>query len=106
MQQNHTTHFAVIFGVLIFALFMIFPQPQKIFDPNLRFWEKTNLKPGIDMVGGTSLTYEIRTADNTQVPPNLAQQVTEALKKRVDPDGIRNLIWRPQGATRIEIQMP
>ncbi|HEX8325304.1 MAG TPA: protein translocase subunit SecD, partial [Tepidisphaeraceae bacterium] len=29
-----------------------------------------------------------------------------ALKQRVDPDGVRNLIWRPQGATRLEIQMP
>ena len=29
-----------------------------------------------------------------------------ALKKRVDPDGVRNLIWRPQGGNRLEIQMP
>jgi len=37
---------------------------------------------------------------------NLADQVMEALKKRVDPDGVRNLVWRPQGNTRLEIQMP
>ncbi|MGH7176602.1 MAG: SecDF P1 head subdomain-containing protein, partial [Tepidisphaeraceae bacterium] len=36
----------------------------------------------------------------------LAEDVMESLKKRVDPDGVRNLIWRPQGNTRLEIQMP
>ena len=30
----------------------------------------------------------------------------ESLKKRVDPLGQRNLVWRPQGNTRLEIQMP
>ncbi len=30
----------------------------------------------------------------------------EALKKRVDPLGLRNLVWRPQGNDRIEIEMP
>ena len=29
-----------------------------------------------------------------------------ALKKRVDPEGVRNLVWRPQGNNRLEIQMP
>ena len=28
------------------------------------------------------------------------------LKRRVDPKGVRNLIWRPLGNTRFEIQMP
>ena len=36
----------------------------------------------------------------------LSEAVMDALKKRVDPDGVRNLIWRPQGNTRLEIQMP
>src|SRR3954466_15374089 len=104
-QQNNTSRFLVIVAVLIAALYMIFPQPQKLFNPNLRFWEKTNLKPGIDMVGGTSLTYEIHPAAGSVASADLAIKTMEALKKRVDPDGIRNLIWRPQGATRLEIQM-
>ena len=33
-------------------------------------------------------------------------QVMESLKRRVDPNGVRNLIWRPQPPNRIEIQMP
>ncbi|CAN5485734.1 hypothetical protein BH10PLA1_BH10PLA1_07410 [soil metagenome] len=105
-QQNHTTRFAVIIAVLIIALYMIFPQPQKLFDPNLRLWEKTNLKPGLDMVGGTSLTYEIHPAAGSVASADLAVKTMEALKKRIDPTGTRNLVWRPQGATRLEIQMP
>ena len=37
---------------------------------------------------------------------SLAEQTLEALKKRVDPDGVRNLVWRPIGSDEIEIQMP
>ncbi len=106
MQQNHTSRFALIAAVLIFALYMIFPQPGKLFDSNMRFWEKTNLKPGIDMVGGTSLTYEVKPSGDGPVSSDLSTQVMAALKKRVDPDGVRNLVWRPQGPTRLEIQMP
>ena len=40
------------------------------------------------------------------VQQNLSEQVMESLKKRVDPNGVMNLIWRPQGPTRLEIQMP
>jgi hypothetical protein len=59
------------------------------------------------MVGGTSLLYEVKLPnDSTASNANLAEEVMGALKKRVDPDGVRNLIWRPQGATRLEIQMP
>ncbi|HEY7090229.1 MAG TPA: hypothetical protein VH518_19180, partial [Tepidisphaeraceae bacterium] len=86
----------LILAVLLLALFAIFPSGN-IFKPDL--------KPGIDMVGGTSLLYEIKAAPGSN-QSNLAEQVMEALKKRVDPDGVRNLIWRPQGANRLEIQMP
>ena len=63
-----------------------------------------DLKPGIDMVGGTSLIYEIK-APEENFTGNLADEVMQSLKTRVDPDGVRNLIWRPQG-NRLEIQMP
>lgn len=65
------------------------------------------LKGGIDLVGGTSLLYEIDTAgllerDKT----DLAERVMRRLKQRVDPQGQRNLVWRPIGQNRLEIQMP
>jgi len=65
------------------------------------------LKPGIDLGGGHSLLFEI---DDTGIPTGqragLANQVMDILKQRVDPGGTRNLIWRPIGWNRLEIQMP
>lgn len=98
MPTNLSGRFTLIALVLVAALWAIFPGAFKG-----RF--KPDLKPGIDMVGGTSLLYEIKAPADAQTT-NLAEQVMEALKKRVDPDGVRNLIWRPQGNDRLEIQMP
>ena len=62
------------------------------------------LKPGIDLGGGHSLLFEID--DSGDARPDLAQRVMEILKQRVDPGGNRNLVWRPIGRNRLEIQMP
>jgi SecD/SecF fusion protein len=90
------------------AIFSIVPQPQKLFQ-HVPISEKLNLKPGIDMVGGTSLLYQIKEPEGGyrgQPGHTLAEDTMESLKKRVDPDGLRNLIWRPQGTNRLEIQLP
>lgn len=105
MPTNISGRVTLIAVVLLAALWLIFPNPVKLLNPNVPFGEKHNLKPGIDMVGGTSLLYEIK-APPGSVDSDLAIKVMESLKRRVDPQGIRNLIWRPQGNTRLEIQMP
>src|SRR5438477_443216 len=69
------------------------------FKPSAERWAKSSKC-------GTSLLYEIKVPEGVAGNTNLAEQVMESLKKRVDPDGVRNLIWRPQGNTRLEIQMP
>jgi len=65
------------------------------------------LKPGIDLGGGHSLLLAV---DDTGLHPSqkrdLAARVMAILKQRVDPQGNRNLVWRPIGWNRIEIQMP
>lgn len=65
------------------------------------------LKFGIDLRGGYSLLYEI---DDTGVEgpdrATLAKRVMTVLRERVDPKGVYNLVWRPIGHNRIEIQMP
>ena len=63
------------------------------------------LKPGLDLQGGTTLVYQVN------VPPGqddrtVLDQTIETLQKRVDPNGVMNLIWRRQAGNRIEIQMP
>src|SRR4051794_14411693 len=114
MPQNYAGRVTLIVIVLFIGLFGI-PYLQdgilslpKLFNPSVPWGEKHNLRPGIDIAGGTSLLYEIKSpaggprgADGT-----LAEQVASLLKKRVDPTGTRNLIWRPQGDTRLEIQLP
>src|SRR5688500_15641790 len=62
-----------------------------------------NLKPGIDIAGGTSLIYEIKEPPGgiRSGEQDLAERVATLLKKRVDPTGTRNLVWRPTGNTRL-----
>jgi len=108
MQRKLATRFALIFAVLILGIIGIYP-PARLFDPTIPWSKKHNLQAGIDIRGGTSLLYEIRVPRDTAsgaATENLAERVAESLKKRVDPDGVRNLVWRPQGNTRLEIQMP
>ena len=99
MPTNYTGRLLLIGTVLLVAIWSIFPG---MFKGHFR----PDLKPGIDMVGGTSLLYEIKAQDGGPATGHLAEDVMSALKKRVDPDGQRNLIWRPQGNERLEIQMP
>jgi SecD/SecF fusion protein len=105
MPTNYSGRITLIFTVLIVALLAIFwGPPSRLFNPNLSLIQKTDLRPGIDMVGGVSLVYAIQAPANAD--PDLSEHVMDALKKRVDPTGLRNLVWHPQGANRIEIEMP
>ncbi len=65
------------------------------------------LKPGIDLAGGTSIIYQIDTQGLKEAEKkDLSQRMITVLRRRIDPANIQNLIWRPQGNTRFEIQMP
>jgi len=65
------------------------------------------LMQGIDLAGGTSLIYEIDTFGLEEPEKkDLAQRMITVLRRRIDPANIQNLIWRPLGNTRFEIQMP
>ena len=109
MPTNYSGRVTAIVAIVLVFLWAIFPAAPKYlakpFNPDVEASLRPDLKPGIDMVGGTSLLYEIKPPEGGYTP-ELAERVMMSLKKRVDPDGVRNLIWRPQGATRLEIQMP
>ena len=65
------------------------------------------IKLGIDLHGGYSLLYEIDdTGLNAEQKQDLSTRVITVLRERVDPNGVFNLVWRPVGHNRIEIQMP
>src|SRR5688572_7251911 len=108
MPTKYTGRVLTILVVMYIAISAIYPRtPFSIFLPLTQqgvSWEH-NMRPGIDMVGGTSLIYEIEVPPGSD-PSGMAEQIATALKRRVDPQGVRNLIWRPQGDTRLEIQMP
>jgi SecD/SecF fusion protein len=109
MPTAYAGRITFIVAVLYFAFISVYPRaPFSLFlpltDESASF--EHNLRPGIDMVGGTSLTYEIEPPAGAEPDPDLAENVAAALKRRVDPNGVLNLVWRPQGATRLEIQLP
>lgn len=68
---------------------------------------KEKLKYGIDLAGGYSLLYEIDDSglEGTE-KADLSERVMRVLRERVDPKGVFNLVWRPVGHNRLEIQMP
>src|ERR1700722_7005769 len=108
METKQTGRVIFILTVLLAALFSICPQPQRVVE-NRPWSERLHLKPGIDMVGGTSLLYQIKQPEGgykSATGNTLAEDVMEALKKRVDPNGLPILIWWPQEEDRLEIQIP
>ena len=94
MNKNLTWKIVLIIVLVVLAGWTLYP-PSK------------TLKPGIDLAGGTSLIYEIDTHGlEGAEKKDLAQRMITVLRRRIDPANIQNLVWRPQGSTRFEIQMP
>jgi len=94
MNKNLMPKIVLIIVLVALAAWTLYP-PSK------------TLQPGIDVGGGVSLIYEIDTQDLEKADTiDLAQRMITVLRRRIDPANIQNLIWRPQGNTRFEIQMP
>ncbi len=93
-DPNRLTKWLFVITLVVLALAVLWPPGEK-------------LKGGIDLVGGTSLLYEIDTSglDRDQ-QRNLSTKVIDILKERVDPNGQLNLEWRAVGNTRLEVRMP
>lgn len=62
------------------------------------------LKKGIDLSGGTILVYEI---DQTRQKSNIdINELISAIKRRINPDGIKDIVIRPIGSNRVEVIYP
>jgi SecD/SecF fusion protein len=93
-DPNRLIKWLVIIAMVVVSLAVLYPPNEK-------------LKGGIDLVGGTSLLFEIDTTGlDASMQRDLASKVMRVLKERVDPKGQMNLEWRPVGNTRLEIRMP
>jgi SecD/SecF fusion protein len=94
MSRNLVPKFILILILVLLAVLTLYPPSR-------------TLKPGIDLAGGTSLIYAIDTEGLTaDQERDLAQKMITVLRRRIDPANIQNLVWRPLGNTRFEIQMP
>ena len=94
MEKNLTVKLVVIVVLVLAAIAILYPPQER-------------LKRGIDLAGGTSLIYEIDTQGLGEArTKDLAARMITVLRRRIDPANIQNLVWRPQGDTRFEIQMP
>ncbi len=93
-DPNRLAKWLLIIAMVVLSLLILYPPERK-------------LKGGIDLVGGTSMLFEIDTTGlDPQDQAGLSSRVMEILKERVDPQGQLNLEWRPVGNTRLEIRMP
>ena len=94
MAKDQIWKIVVILAAAAAAALYMYPPQEK-------------LKLGLDLRGGTSLVYEIDTAGlEPQERKGLAQNMIPILMRRVDPTHVANIVMRPQGDTRIEIQLP
>lgn len=82
------------FGLILTSLFLGL----------VALWPPQDLKLGIDLSGGTILVYEVK-PDSAQKNVNL-EELISALKKRVNPDGSKDIPIRPLGRDRIELILP
>jgi SecD/SecF fusion protein len=94
-MRNLWWKFALIGGLTLAGLAAIWP-------PDDHF--QLSLKLGIDLSGGTILVYEVDTAN---LPPGFnMDELVAALKKRADPEGVKEIPIRKIGNHRIEIILP
>ena len=68
-------------------------------------------KLGVDLVGGTILVYEIDQEKEMQKSQELRdkykpEDLAAALKRRIDPNDLKNVTIRPVSKTRVEIILP
>lgn len=93
-DPNRPFKWLLVITVVALSIAVLYPPSEK-------------LKGGIDLVGGSSLLYEIDTAGLQPAEQSgLSTRVMRVLKDRVDPEGQMNLEWRPVGNTRLEVRMP
>jgi SecD/SecF fusion protein len=94
MNKNLLWKALLITALVVFAVLLVYPPED-------------NLKPGLDLAGGTSLIYDIDVSDlDAKDAKGIAQRMIPILLRRVDPTNVANIVMRPLGDKRIEIQLP
>ncbi|MFM1800914.1 MAG: hypothetical protein RJA81_266, partial [Planctomycetota bacterium] len=63
------------------------------------------LKKGIDLSGGTILVYEIEASKKSSTNIDIDELIA-AIKRRINPDGMKDIMIRPIGSNRVEVIYP
>ena len=80
MNQNQLPKIILILVLVALSAWTLYPPTQR-------------LKPGIDLAGGTSLTFEINTQGlEPREEKDLAARMITVLRRRIDPANIQNLV--------------
>ena len=85
-------HLASVLAVSLLMLWMVWPP-------------KDTLRLGKDLRGGVSLIYAVKLPADAK-SDQVLKQVIEVLKQRVNPTGVLDISFAPQGRDRIEVVMP
>ncbi|MFZ4696785.1 MAG: hypothetical protein ACOYMO_02175, partial [Phycisphaerales bacterium] len=85
-------HLASVLAVSLLMLWMVWPP-------------KDTLRLGKDLRGGVSLIYAVKLPPDAK-SDQVLKQVIEVLKQRVNPTGVLDISFAPQGRDRIEVVMP
>ena len=104
MSKNLVIKITLIIVLVIAGIFLLFAGAVSTIyiAGKMRMWIITR-----DMTGGTSLVYEVDTQGLTvEEKKGLSKRMIRVLRRRVDPTGLQDLVWRPLGDTRFEIRMP
>ena len=78
--------------VIVICVLSVYPPEEKI-------------KLGKDLRGGVSFVYAINVPDDANREEVIAQTI-DVLKRRVNPQGVLDIAFQPQGANRMEVVMP
>jgi len=92
MDSKLRNKWLIILAVLGVCAWWVYPPRQK-------------LVLGPDLAGGTTLLYEVQVPEGADTQETL-RRVIEVVSKRVDPDGVRNLVFQAVAGGRIQILMP
>ncbi|MDA1007771.1 MAG: protein translocase subunit SecD [Planctomycetota bacterium] len=91
-MKSLITRFLVIVAVTLVCVWALFPLDKAI-------------HLGKDLRGGVSMLYAVELPEGAANQQVLAQ-VIDSLKRRVNPQGVLDISFQPQGRDRIEIVMP
>ncbi len=104
---------AIVLLITLFSFMAIVPKEKwgDILTGKTPISKATNLKGGIDLIGGSSFTLRVQpsigsSGEKVPVTPQAVAQAIQTIEKRLNQNGAADLKIVAQGADRILVEMP